>query len=280
MCLVIRKNTITLQLQSNQFAFLVMVQNEVVKLAQSLNIAESVIYSIIAAYNGITYNDIVNLITATDKITGVGIGRINGYKSATSNGTETSNFTINIGASYANMLSKDINIYENFDISKVDINKFHYEYCLLDNIRVENPNYDPTNKKSKKTMLVSYDNLEKFKMAIMAELPNALKELANGTTRTNDTSADVWINKALVWNGNSKKLSLRGMLIGGKEIVEKGEYDMKRTAPLTVAKNLISKQANGRAQTLRRFNIERISNNIKLAGGEVIIEQREPHEIK
>lgn len=240
---------------------------------------EQVIYAIIAAYNGITANDITNLVTATDKVTGVGMARINGYRSAKSNGTELSNYTINIGASYANMIVKDSNIYANFDLSQVDVNKFAYENCILTGVLVANPNHNPTDKKSKAKMRVNFANIEEFKTAVIAELPNALQALQEGKTRENDTTADIWINKALVFNTNSKKLSLYGMLIGDKNIVEKGEYEPTATAPLTVAKKLISKQANGRTQTLRRFNMDRICNNVRLSNTEIVIEQRENEDI-
>lgn len=243
--------------------------NEVSAMAQSLNISESVIYAIIANYNGLTLDKLMQLVNATDKIKGVGIARINDYSSTESKGTEIASYTINIGASYENMKDKDEEIYANVDLSKIDVKELDYTYYLLNDIRVANPNYDSTDKKSKKTMQISFATLADYQQAIKAELVNALAELQQDKKK-NNMSANVWINKALVFNTNTNNLSIRGMLMN-KSIAEKGTYDYKRSAPLTVAKLLINNQCKSRAHSLRLFNIPNILSNVRMASTEVVL---------
>lgn len=187
------------------------------------------------------------LLKLTDPISGVSILRINGYSSDKSNNTEIASQTINVGASYENMKIKDENIYANFDIDSVDVEKFNYN--TIDTAKL---------------------TLEEYKQAVKEALPIALEEL-QAPKKKRDTSADIWLNKVVCFNMNTMRLSVLGQSLS-KQVEKKGEFKVVKSAPKTVAKKLIEKQAKGRTASLRRFAIDNLVTSIKVNKGEIIIE--------
>lgn len=199
---------------------------------------ENVILEILKNYTNVTVKQVAQLIEATN-IGGVSFVSLKGYSSDKSGNTETADQLINIGASYQNMLKKDENIYTNFDLSKIDINKFDYS-----------------------TIDTGKYNLTEFKDLVKKSLPIALEEL-NQPKAKKDTSNDIWLNKAIVFNTNTNRLAIFGQSVN-KVVTEKGQYKVVKSAPKTIAKRLIEKQAKGKAQTLRRFVIDNFNGSIKL----------------
>jgi hypothetical protein len=210
-------------------------------MSNSANNRQAAIMAIAANYQGVSVKQIEALIEATNGINGVSFVSLKGYSSDKSGNTEVADQLVNIGASYANMLTKDVNIYANFDLSKVDVNKFNYE-----------------------TIDTGKLTLEQFKQAVKEALPIALSEL-NQPKAKKDTSADIWLNKALVFNLNTMRLSVFGQSIN-KVVETKGTFKVVKSAPKTVAKRLIEKQARGKAQMLRRFTIDNFNGSIKASG--------------
>lgn len=208
---------------------------------QQLNQKQAAIAAIVTAYGNVTEETIIALIEATNGIGGVSFVKLKGYSSDKSQNTEVADQLINIGASYANMLSKDSNIFANFDLSTIDIEKF--DYSTIDTGKL---------------------TLEDFKVAVKNALPIALDEL-NAPKAKKDTSADIWLNKALVFNLNTLRLSIFGQSIN-KTIEVKGEFKKVKSAPKTIAKKLIEKQAKGKSQMLRRFAIDNFEGSIKVQG--------------
>jgi hypothetical protein len=207
---------------------------------------QSAILAILNAYGNLDITQIELLIKATNEIGGVSAVSIKGYSSDISQNSEIANQLINVGANYENMLTKDSNIYANFDIDSVDIDKF--DYSTIDTAKL---------------------SLDEFKQAVKEALPTALNEL-QAPKKTNDTSADIWLNKALVFNLNTMRLSIRGMQMI-KSVEVKGEFKVVKSAPKTIAKRLIEKQAKGRSATLRRFALDNLIGSIKLVGTELEI---------
>jgi hypothetical protein len=111
----IRKNTIFVEV-INLLNFSLM----------KVSVNRTTMLSILNVYNALNESQINGLIEATDGVSGVSFVSINGYSSDKSNNTEIANQVVNIGASYANMLKKDSNIYANVDLSLVDVDKFNY----------------------------------------------------------------------------------------------------------------------------------------------------------
>jgi hypothetical protein len=216
------------------------------KQMKTLNNKEQAILAIASAYQGISAKQIEALIQATNGIGGVSFVSLKGYSSDKSSNTEIANQLVNIGAAYKNMLTKDADIYANFDLSKVDIDKFNYE-----------------------TIDTGKLTLEQFKQAVKEALPIALSEL-NQPKAKKDTSADIWLNKALVFNLNTLRLSIFGQSIN-KVVETKGEFKVVKSAPKTIAKRLIEKQAKGKAQTLRRFALDNFDGHIKVSGDTIEI---------
>lgn len=199
-----------------------------------MNKLNNAIAKIVAAY-GIDQNQVQLLIEATNKIGGCSFVSIKGYSSDKSGNTEIANQLINVGASYQNMESKDKNIYANFDVNTVDVEKFNYD-----------------------TIDTGKLTLSEYKQAVKNVLATALVEL-NQPKKRKDTSADIWLNKVLVFNLNTLRLSIRGQQIN-KSIEKQGSFKVVKSAPKTIAKKLIQKQANGKAQSLRRFAIDNLQN--------------------
>jgi hypothetical protein len=200
---------------------------------------------VLMAYPNLDIESLRLLDNVTKQLAGVGFVSIKGYTSDVSNGTESANHIINIGASYENMKQKDANIYSNFDLNKVDVNQFNYE-----------------------TINTGKLSLVEYKDAVISALSIALEQLlAPKQVRVNN---DVYINSLLIFNTNTRRLSIRGMEIN-KTVIVKGDLKIVKSAPLTVAKKLIEKCAKGRAQTLRRFALDNI-NTIKINGNTLAID--------
>jgi hypothetical protein len=207
---------------------------------------EKAVLAILNAYGNLNLKQVELLISATNEIGGVSAVSIKGYSSDISQNSEVANQLINVGASYQNMLAKDDNIYANFDVANVDVDKFNYE-----------------------TIDTGKLTLAEFKAEVKNQLSVALVEL-NQPKKSNDTSADIWLNKALVFNLNTMRLSIRGMQLN-KSVEVKGTFKVVKSAPKTIAKRLIEKQAKGRSATLRRFAIDNLVGAIKLVGQELEI---------
>lgn len=212
----------------------------------TMNQQQTAIVAILNAYGDVTKEQLENLIIATNGIGGVSMVGLVGYSSDKSNHTETANQLINIGASYANMLAKDENIYANFDLSSVDVNKFNYDSIDMGSL-----------------------TLDEYKAKVVESLSVALDELSQPKAKK-DTSADIWLNKALVFNLNTMRLSVFGQSMN-KTIVEKGEFKKVKSEPKTIAKKLIEKQANGRTQSLRRFAIDNFNGKVNVQGQTIYI---------
>jgi hypothetical protein len=203
------------------------------------------IISILAMYNGLNEQKLNKLIEATNGITGVSFVSINGYSSDKSNHTEVANQVVNIGAAYANMIKKDSDIYANFDLNSVDVEFFNYESI-------------DTGKLS----------IDEFKKAVKENLSIALDELKQ--PKAKKESNDIWFNKVLCYNTTTMRLSILGQSI--KKVVEKqGEFKKVKSAPKTIAKRLVEKQAKGRTASLRRFALDNLINDISISGDKLEI---------
>lgn len=213
------------------------------KMKKNVNLSnkEQAILAILTAYSNLRVSDVEKLIALTNGISGVSFVAIKSYSSDKSDNSEVASQIVNIGASYANMLSKDSNIYGNFDLNTVNVDAFNYG------------NID--------TKALSVDE---FKQAVKDALPLALAEL-QAPKVSKDTSADIWLNKALVFNLNTLRLSIFGQSIS-KNVEVKGDYKKVASAPKTIAKKLIELQAKGKAQTLRRFALDNLLGGFTAKG--------------
>jgi len=208
---------------------------------------QEAILAIMSVFTSVSIEQVESLINATNNVGGISFVSLKGYSSDKSNNSEVANQLINIGASYNNMLTKDSNIYANFDLAIVNVDAFNYE-----------------------TIDTGKLTLEQYKNEVKKALAIALEEL-QAPKQSKDTSADIWLNKALVFNLNTMRLSIFGQSIN-KVVTEVGEYKVVKSAPKTIAKKLIERQAKGKAQTLRRFAIDNFNGNIKVSGETILID--------
>jgi hypothetical protein len=206
---------------------------------------KNTITSILSVYNNLNEKQVNKLIEATNQISGVSLISINGYSSDKSNNTEIANQLINIGASYQNMIKKDSNIFANVDLNLIDIDKFNY--ASIDTGKL---------------------TLEQFKQAVKENLSIALTEL-QAPKKSKETN-DIYLNKALVYNLNTMRLSVIGQQIN-KVVETKGEFKIVKSSPKTIAKKLIEKQVKSRTATLRRFALDNLINSISINGDKLEI---------
>lgn len=206
---------------------------------------QGIMNEILKFYSNLNEQNLLKLVELTNNQQ-IGYVSLKGYSSELSKGTEIANQLINVGMNYKNAVEKDINTFENVDLSKIDINR--YDYSTIDTKGL---------------------SLSDYKQAVKDSLPLALTELkkAPKPKKTND----VYLNKILVFNTNTLKLSIVGK--SENKVVEvKGEFNITKKAPLTVAKELIKNQSKSKTNSMRRFAIDNFVGSIKLQGETIEIE--------
>lgn len=203
---------------------------------------EKAIVGIQEAY-GITREAVERLIELTNGNERVRFVSIKGYNSDKSLNTEVANQVVNINASYANMLDKDAltlnNVVLNRDVLPL-VETWNYDRYDLNGVPVAD-----------------------FKKQVKEALEMALQELRNPKTGTRESN-DIQLNKALYFNTNTLRLSVFGASIS-KEVVQEGVYKKVKSAPKTVAKQIIQKAVEPRTAKLRRFAIDNL-NGMKMDG--------------
>lgn len=207
----------------------------------TLNQKEQAIVAILANYGNLNMDAVTKLIEATNGVSGVSFVSIKGYSSDKSENTELANHVINIGASYQNMLNKDAVTLDNINLDNIDVNNYNYDTVDTANL-----------------------SLDAYKQAVKDMLPTALAEMQAPKAKK-DTSADIWLNKALVFNLNTLRLSIFGQSMT-KETVIKGDLKKVKSAPKTIAKKLIEKACKSRTAAIRRFTLDNTLANINLKG--------------
>lgn len=206
---------------------------------------QAIVNEILKFYSNLNEETLKKLIELTDEQK-IGYVSIKGYSSELSKGTEIANQLINVGMNYKNAIEKDKVTFDNVDLSTIDVNKFDYKYINTDGLTID-----------------------EYKQKVTECLPQALEELKGDKRKRK--SNDVYLNKILVFNTNTLKLSVIGKT-ENKVIETKGDFKVVKSKPLTVAKKLIEKQVNGKTQAMRRFAIDNFVGCIKLKGETIEIE--------
>lgn len=200
----------------------------------------SLIAKIVSVY-GCSEEQVLRLIEITSNMSkGAKFARISGYSSDKSNHSEIADHTIILNFSYSNMKKDDKETLRTFDVNLVDVNKWNYD--SIDTKGME---------------------LSAYKNEVRNCLQNALYEINNPKPNTKVNNDD-YLNDMLVFNWNTERLSIIGQGVKKDKIVE-GEYKKVKSAPLTIAKNLIMSQANLRVNKYRRYAIDNLSE-VKLQG--------------
>lgn len=194
----------------------------------------------ISASYGCNPENVLMLIAITDDMTkGARFASLKGYRSDKSDQTESADHSVILGFSYANMKEADKEVLKSFDLSIVNVDTF---------------NYNKIDTKGK--------SLEQFKAEVKESLSSALEEMKTPSTKAPKESNDVWINDILVFNRNTKRLSIVGKGMN-KKVTEVGEYKKVASAPKTIAKELI--RYNLKSNGYRRFAIDNL-NMVNLQG--------------
>jgi hypothetical protein len=206
---------------------------------------KSAIREMLDIYGNLSIYNLVRLIFRTSEIGGCSFVSIKGYNSDKSGNTEVADHIINVGATYTNMKSKDAIRFEDVNLDEIDVTKFNYDTIDLNGVA-----------------------LSEYQEQVRLALPQAKFELCNPSKKETN---DVWLNKVLVYNTNTKKLSVFGQSIGQKKVVVEGDYKVVKSAPKTIAKKLIQNFVSSRKATIRRFTIDNTLQSITLKGDTIEI---------
>jgi hypothetical protein len=195
---------------------------------------------ILSAYTRLSADQLITLIHLTSGIKGCSFISIRNYNSDVSTHTELANHIVNIGVNYSNMVEKDYISINNIDINNVDIKNYNYDRINMGNL----------------TLLEYMSEVQNCLSIALEELRQPKKERANN---------DITINKVLKFNTNTQRLSIFGQSIE-KTVTIQGEYSKVKSAPKTVAKEIIKQYMNSRTITLRRFTLDNFISSIRLVG--------------
>ena len=199
----------------------------------------------IASEWGCNPNKVEKLIVTTTDMESIGarFARLNKYRSDKSDNTELASHTLLLNFNYANMLADEKEKLKAVNIEAIDVERFNYE-----GVDYASQGYD----------------LASYKQAVREALENALAEM-KAPKKAKDTSNDVWLNKILVFNVGTRRLSMVGEEVK-KAVVQSGEYKKVASVPNTIAKALIRKQLDFRTDKYRRFTIDNFEGELKLQG--------------
>ena len=200
----------------------------------------------IASQWGCSPDKVERLIQITNDMESVGarFARLNKYRSDKSDHTELASHTLLLNFSYENMLKQEKERLTTVNVEAIDVERFNYE-----GIDYASQGYD----------------LASFKQAVREALQTALAEMRKPKENKSEESNDVWLNKVLVFNTNTTRLSVVGEEVK-RVVVEQGEYKAVASKPKTVAKALIRKQLDFRTDKYRRFAIDNFEGELKLQG--------------
>jgi hypothetical protein len=205
---------------------------------------QQVMVDIIKVYSNLNEKILNELIEKTNQY-GLGYLKINGYKSDVSNGTETANQLINIGMNYEKAVEKSLVTYDNVDLSKINIDKHDYSTINTNGL-----------------------SLSDYKQAVKNSLELALSKLKEAPIPK--TTNDVYLNKVLVFNYTTLKLSIVGKS-ESKTVEIKGDFNVTKKAPLTLAKEFIKRECKAPTNSMRRFKVDNITN-VKFSGNTIELE--------
>ena len=204
----------------------------IAKIVSVYGCSEAVVYELIA-------------ITSEMK-RGAKIASVLNYCSDKSEHSEIADHSVIIGFDYGNMKGEDKEKLRNFDVTTVDVNSWNYESIDTKGLSVE-----------------------EYKIQVREALVEALYEMNNPTEKTR-VNNDQWLNSVLVFNWNTERLAIIGQGIKKNVLIE-GEYKKVKSAPKTVAKNLIKKQANLRSDKYKRLTVDNLTT-VRLQGEELKIQ--------
>lgn len=225
--------------------------NKIASIANSLNISETIILSIISTYNNMTVETLNALINATT-IKGCKFINIKGYTSDKSDNTELADMLMNIGISYENMKNNDV----------VNLNDYSHE-TIADLLKVDVMKHDFS-----RYNLSKFANPDQPHNEVIALLPTALIALKEAAaTEKPRKDNNIKLTPVLWFNTETKNLILFGQLIA-KKVETKGEYKKTASAPLTIAKDII-RATTQKKSALRTLAIPNILGTIK-ANGEIL----------
>lgn len=212
------------------------------QLAQS---TQNAIITILSTYFNFNEDSLQALIKATSNIGGVSFISVKNYCSDKSNNTANVDYLFNIGASYENMVKKDIDRVKEFDLDTLDVSNIWWASLNLPKLGLTKTQY---------------------RDKVKEEAAQAKKELIESFEKPR-TKTDTMIrfNPMLQFCTTTARLGLFGQAISTKVNVQ-GEIKVTAKAPKTYAKELIRKQAGCSSEKLKRLVLDNVLATIKISG--------------
>lgn len=209
-----------------------------------------ILAAIVSSYDGASMGTVLELIEKTNEVSGCRFVSIMGYNSDKSDHTEIANHVVNVGFVYENMKIKHVDKLREINFNRISVDDFDYDSITIP-----------------ETMTLS-----QFKERVHNQLHTAYSELVTSAVtvpgQSGRQSNDVWLNKVLVFNTHSNRLSIIGEKIK-KNVTQRGVFRRPKSSPKTVAKQII--QSHLGMDTYRRFKIANL-HSVKINGDTVVVE--------
>jgi len=209
-----------------------------------VNIEEAII--LISSQYGCSVESVRKLIDLTNENAKVRFVSIKGYNSDKSLNTEVANHIVNINANYGKTLEKAL----------IELNSD--DKMIKDEFLIWLENWDYEKKYN-----LDGVPLPIFKKNVKESFEIALEEMRNPKTGSK-VSNDFWLNDALVFNTNTLRLAVFGSSIS-KSVSQEGVFKLVKSAPLTVAKQIINYVVKPHTDKIRRFTLDNL-NGLKMDG--------------
>lgn len=209
----------------------------------TMTIEQVIVY--LAGKWGVGEQEVKRLIDLTSEIKGARFAHLAGYRSDASDYSEEANHTVILGFSYEKMKEQEAKALRELNLSAVELQVFNYNRIDL-----------------------AGRSLADFQTEVRSLLPKALGQMLE--PKKSKKSNDVWLNRCLVFNTETLRLSIVGEEVR-KTVVEAGDLHKPASKPLTVAKRTIEKVADVRTANYRRFCIDNFDGRISLQGETVTI---------
>jgi hypothetical protein len=199
----------------------------------------------IAQMNNLSEAAVLRLIELTSEMSGTRFASLKEYRSDESDHSESASHLVQLGFNYANMKAQERKALETIKeegVSGLGVDGYDYNRIDLDG-----------------------KPLEEFKAEVRAALPKAIEAMLEPSSKKKDTSADLWLNKSVVVNRNTWRISIVGEEVR-KSVVEQGEFHKPKSKALTIAKAIIRRAANVRTDKFRRFALDNFAGRLNLQG--------------
>ena len=205
---------------------------------------------------GCNRNGVLQLIDKTNEHSGVAFVSIREYNSDESLNTELANSVININAKYENMIAKDA-----LTLASDNAEIMNKALPLVDAWNYSNIDTDGV-------------ALPTYKAQVKEQMQLALSEMR--APKKERVVIQYKFNNALVLNFTTQRVCVVGNLMS-KSVTQEGVYKVVKSAPKTVAKEIIKKALELKTSKIRNYALDNLGeiklfgDTIEIGGGQKLV---------